>query len=81
MDIDARKVAFWGCVVFDRLWSLYLGRQFCLKLDEDVTISRPGAGEPNAAFEIKLADAWSRLLEIVGLICESLYVLYPTCIL
>ncbi|WEW60979.1 hypothetical protein PRK78_006468 [Emydomyces testavorans] len=26
-DIDARRVTFWGCYLFDKCWSNYLGRQ------------------------------------------------------
>ncbi|KAF3483487.1 nitrogen assimilation transcription factor nirA [Arthroderma uncinatum] len=26
-DIDARRVTFWGCFLFDKCWSNYLGRQ------------------------------------------------------
>ncbi|EFR00993.1 hypothetical protein MGYG_03994 [Nannizzia gypsea CBS 118893] len=42
-DIEARSITFWGCVIFDRLWSLYLGRQYCLRLDGEVTVPRPAA--------------------------------------
>ncbi|KDB21487.1 hypothetical protein H109_06581 [Trichophyton interdigitale MR816] len=76
MDIEARSIAFWGCVIFDRLWSLYLGRQYCLRLDGEVTVLRPAAtaavSEMIATWEARLADAWSILLEIVGFICEAL---------
>ncbi|KAF3479687.1 putative Fungal specific transcription factor [Arthroderma uncinatum] len=74
MDMEARNIAFWGCVVFDRLWSLYLGRQYCLRLDGEVTAPRPGAAVNGMtpSWEARLADAWSGLLEIVGFICESL---------
>ncbi|KAK2836854.1 hypothetical protein FQN49_006657 [Arthroderma sp. PD_2] len=74
MDMEARALAFWGCVIFDRLWSLYLGRQYCLRLDGEVTVPRPAAIETGmpASWEARLADAWSSLLEIVGFICESL---------
>ncbi|KAM5495618.1 hypothetical protein McanMca71_006662 [Microsporum canis] len=75
-EMEARSITFWGCVIFDRLWSLYLGRQYCLRLDGEVTVPRPAAAAAMngmiATWESRLADAWSSLLEIVGFICESL---------
>ncbi|KAK2811439.1 hypothetical protein FQN50_002062 [Emmonsiellopsis sp. PD_5] len=72
MDVEARQIAFWGCVVFDRLWGLYLGRECFLRLDETVTIPRPGQSQYAAPWNCLLAGAWSSLLELVGLICENL---------
>ncbi|KAH8705092.1 putative C6 transcription factor [Talaromyces proteolyticus] len=31
-DVDARRVTFWGCFLFDKCWSNYLGRQPQLSL-------------------------------------------------
>ncbi|KAK5078863.1 hypothetical protein LTR64_002720 [Lithohypha guttulata] len=31
-DIDARRITFWGCFLFDKCWSNYLGRQPQLQL-------------------------------------------------
>ncbi|KAK2807580.1 hypothetical protein FQN51_000013 [Onygenales sp. PD_10] len=72
MDVEARQITFWGCVVFDRLWGLYLGRECFLQLDETVTIPRPGYSQYAAPWNCLLAGAWSSLLELVGLICENL---------
>ncbi|KAI9759759.1 MAG: Golgi to ER traffic- protein, partial [Chaenotheca gracillima] len=32
-EIDARKITFWGCFLFDKCWSNYLGRQPQLAVD------------------------------------------------
>ncbi|KAI9842651.1 MAG: hypothetical protein M1837_007018 [Sclerophora amabilis] len=32
-EIDARKITFWGCFLFDKCWSNYLGRQPQLAID------------------------------------------------
>lgn len=39
-EAHMRKITFWGCFVFDRLWSFYMGRPASLRLG-DVPLSRP----------------------------------------
>lgn len=70
-DIHARQITFWGCVTFDRLWALYLGRPSCLKADDlfDQPMKMP---ENGTAWDAQMAFAWVTLLEIVGNICDAL---------
>jgi Fungal specific transcription factor domain len=39
-DIDARRVTFWGCFLFDKCWSNYLGRQPQVQIS-NVTVKKP----------------------------------------
>ena len=39
-DIDARRVTFWGCFLFDKCWSNYLGRQPQLQ-QPNITVKNP----------------------------------------
>ena len=39
-DIDARRITFWGCFLFDKCWSNYLGRQPQLQLS-NTTVKKP----------------------------------------
>jgi hypothetical protein len=39
-DIDARRITFWGCFLFDKCWSNYLGRQPQLQLSH-ITMRKP----------------------------------------
>ncbi|KAK5060238.1 hypothetical protein LTR84_010123 [Exophiala bonariae] len=39
-DIDARRITFWGCFLFDKCWSNYLGRQPQLQLP-NITVKKP----------------------------------------
>lgn len=43
-EAHMRKVTFWGCFLFDRLWSLYMGRPASLRL-ADVFVARPDEGD------------------------------------
>jgi hypothetical protein len=56
---------------------MYLGRPHCIKLD-DVTVPRPSSfingNSPSDPLDMKLAATWADLLEIVGHICDALYV-------
>jgi hypothetical protein len=56
---------------------MYLGRPHCIKLD-DVTVPRPSSfvngNSLSDLLDMKLAGAWADLLEIVGHICDALYV-------
>jgi hypothetical protein len=56
---------------------MYLGRPHCIKLD-DVTVPRPSSfingNSPSDPLDMKLAGTWADLLEIVGHICDALYV-------
>ncbi|KIW21016.1 hypothetical protein PV08_01595 [Exophiala spinifera] len=38
--IDARRITFWGCYLFDKCWSNYLGRQPLLLLS-NITVKKP----------------------------------------
>lgn len=57
-----------------RLWGLYLGRSFFLTLDENVTVPRLSGVNSSLPLHTLLAGSWASLLELVGLICENLYV-------
>ncbi|KAG5305122.1 pathway-specific nitrogen regulator NirA [Histoplasma capsulatum G186AR] len=72
IDMEARQITFWGCFVFDRLWGLYLGRSFFLTLDENVTVPRLSKENASLPLHSLLAGSWASLLELVGLVCESL---------
>jgi hypothetical protein len=53
---------------------MYLGRPHCIKLD-DVTVPRPGSFiRATPTLDMKLAAAWADILEIVGHICDALFV-------
>jgi len=56
---------------------MYLGRPHCIKLD-DVTVPRPSSfingNSSSDPIDMKLAATWADLLEIVGHICDALYV-------
>ncbi|EXJ84178.1 hypothetical protein A1O3_04845 [Capronia epimyces CBS 606.96] len=39
-DVDARRITFWGCFLFDKCWSNYLGRQPQLQLPT-ITVKKP----------------------------------------
>ena len=56
---------------------MYLGRPHCIKLD-DVTVPRPSSfingNSSSDPLDMKLAGAWADILEIVGHICDALYV-------
>lgn len=72
VDLEARQIVFWGCFVFDRLWALYLGRPHYIKLG-DVAVPRPGSqSDGNLSWEMRMAAAWTDIMEIVGHICDSL---------
>ncbi|EXJ74618.1 uncharacterized protein A1O5_02915 [Cladophialophora psammophila CBS 110553] len=69
LDFEVRQVVLWGCVGFDRLWSLYLGRPPVIKLS-DVSIERPNRNAPT--WDMKMFAAWAELLELSGHISEKL---------
>lgn len=48
-EAHVRKVTFWGCCLFDRLWSFYMGRPASMRL-KDVTVDRP------AEKDVRLGD-------------------------
>lgn len=53
---------------------MYLGRPHCIKLD-DVTVPRPSSFVSRTPkLDMKLAAAWADILEIVGHICDALFV-------
>jgi hypothetical protein len=39
-DVDARRITFWGCYLFDKCWSNYLGRQPQLQMG-NITVKKP----------------------------------------
>lgn len=51
-DIDARRVTFWGCFLFDKCWSNYLGRQPQLQLSNS-TVKKPDV------FPTEDSERWS----------------------
>ncbi|EXJ84557.1 hypothetical protein A1O3_05226 [Capronia epimyces CBS 606.96] len=68
-EMEVRRVIFWGCVGFDRLWALYLGRPPVIKLS-DVSIPRPDRNA--SSWEMKMFAAWVELLDLAGQISEKL---------
>ncbi|KAI9878381.1 MAG: hypothetical protein M1830_001051 [Pleopsidium flavum] len=71
MDLEVRQVVFWGCFTFDRMWALYLGRPYSIKLD-DVSVLRPGCNTEGPSWDMLMSAAWSSLLDIVGHVCDAL---------
>lgn len=67
---QTRQLTFWACVVFDRLWALYLGRPYCLKIDDST--QQIMWKKVDDSWEARMAYAWVTLLEIVGDICDVL---------
>ncbi|KIV93456.1 hypothetical protein PV10_04668 [Exophiala mesophila] len=51
-DIDARRITFWGCFLFDKCWSNYLGRQPQL-LPSNITVKKPDV------FPTEDSEMWS----------------------
>ncbi|ETI21679.1 hypothetical protein G647_08026 [Cladophialophora carrionii CBS 160.54] len=51
-DIDARRITFWGCFLFDKCWSNYLGRQPQLQMPS-ITVKRPDV------FPSEESEMWS----------------------
>ncbi|KIW64741.1 hypothetical protein PV04_09653 [Phialophora macrospora] len=51
-DIDARRITFWGCFLFDKCWSNYLGRQPQLQMPT-ITVKRPDV------FPSEESEMWS----------------------
>lgn len=39
-DVDAKRITFWGCYLFDKCWSNYLGRQPQLQM-ANITVKKP----------------------------------------
>ncbi|KAJ9639043.1 hypothetical protein H2204_003951 [Knufia peltigerae] len=50
--IDARRITFWGCFLFDKCWSNYLGRQPQLLLN-NITVKKPDV------FPSEDSEVWS----------------------
>lgn len=70
-DVRVRRVTYLGCLVFDRLWALYLGRPFCLQ--SGVTeVEDDAMMHYETPWEMRIAESWARLLVTVGRICEAL---------
>ena len=51
-DIDAKRITFWGCFLFDKCWSNYLGRQPQLQIS-NVTVKKPDV------FPSEESEMWS----------------------
>ncbi|KAI9800274.1 MAG: hypothetical protein M1833_003388 [Piccolia ochrophora] len=51
-EIDARRITFWGCFLFDKCWSNYLGRQPQLQLS-NITVAKIDV------FPTEDADIWA----------------------
>jgi hypothetical protein len=74
MDLEVRRVVFWGSFTYDRGWSLYLGRPYALNL-QDVTISPPSLlSDKTSSYstELSILLAWTTLFTVVGDICNAL---------
>ncbi|KIW88706.1 uncharacterized protein Z519_10752 [Cladophialophora bantiana CBS 173.52] len=70
-DMKVRQITYWGCLVFDRLWALYLGRPSCLKC-EDTELRSSSLTQYGASWEKRIAFSWVTLLVTVGRICDAL---------
>ncbi|KAF2114191.1 fungal-specific transcription factor domain-containing protein [Lophiotrema nucula] len=70
-DFKVRRITYLGCLVFDRLWALYLGRPFCLQSDGS-DLEAHYAPQFDEPWELRISFSWARLLIIVGRICEAL---------
>ncbi|KIY01420.1 uncharacterized protein Z520_02972 [Fonsecaea multimorphosa CBS 102226] len=70
-DMKVRQITYWGCLVFDRLWALYLGRPSCLKC-EDTEIRNSFLTQQDASWEKRIAFSWVTLLLATGRICDAL---------
>lgn len=55
-----------------RQWALYLGRPQMIKAD-DITTPKPEI-KPWTSDELRLSTVWADLMEVVGIICDALYV-------
>ena len=51
-DVDARRITFWGCFLFDKCWSNYLGRQPQLQ-SVNITVNKP------EVFPSEESELWS----------------------
>ncbi|OAP57499.1 hypothetical protein AYL99_08237 [Fonsecaea erecta] len=70
-DMKVRQITYWGCLVFDRLWALYLGRPSCLK-SEDTELRHCSLTQLDASWEKRIAFSWVTLLTTCGRICDAL---------
>lgn len=78
-EIDIRKMALWACVIYDRYWSLFLGRPTTLK-SADLEIyslaeqfERLGTCKPagpERSLNTRIYEALIDLMEIAGKIIE-----------
>lgn len=59
-----------------RMWALYLGRPYSIKLD-DVTVSHPGFDADVPSWDMLMSAAWTSLFDIVGHMCDALSVYQP----
>lgn len=78
-ELDIRRMTLWACVIYDRYWSLFLGRPLTMKsVDLDVyTLSdqfeRLGTcmpAGPEKSLNTKIYEALLELMEIAGKIVE-----------
>ncbi|KAK5188393.1 hypothetical protein LTS03_011721 [Exophiala xenobiotica] len=51
-NIDARRITFWGCFLFDKCWSNYLGKQPQLQMP-NITVKKPDV------FPSEDSEVWS----------------------
>jgi hypothetical protein len=74
-DIDIRKMTLWACVIYDRYWSLFLGRPLTIKtadLEIDSLSSqfeRLGTCKPagpTKSLNTRIYEALIDLMEIAG---------------
>lgn len=54
-----------------RLWAFYLGRPYCLKLQE-LAVPAPCLAEIGSTFETRMCHAWAVLITIIGYICDEM---------
>ncbi|EXJ65472.1 hypothetical protein A1O7_01813 [Cladophialophora yegresii CBS 114405] len=70
-ELVTRQLTYWGCMMFDRFWALYLGRPACLKADGSSLDCAPWV-ELEDPWEARMARAWATLVKTTGDICEAL---------
>ncbi|GIZ37302.1 hypothetical protein CKM354_000075200 [Cercospora kikuchii] len=79
-ELDVRRITLWACVIYDRYWSLFLGRPLTMKSSDLEVYSltnqfeRLGTCMPAGAgqsMHTKIYEALIELMEIAGKIVEE----------
>lgn len=79
-DIDIRKMTLWACVIYDRYWSLFLGRPLTIKTadlevhslaDQFERLGTCQPAGPEKSLNTRIYEALLDLMEIAGKIVEN----------